>query len=223
MRRTDIKTLHKPKRHFKAFLFLFFCFVIFAVVFMSMRMKPLLKTLALSTAENLAYNAINSAAGEVMKKNNIDYQDLVCMNINADGMVTSIKINSMNANKLKSEMSAAISEKISNIDRKKISIPIGSLTGIDFLTGRGPKINFYINLSCSSSAEIVSDFSTAGINQVCHSIKMDVSANVYIITAGQNSSTTVKDSIKIAETVIVGSIPEIYAGANDELWSNLID
>ena len=213
----------KRKLPGKALIAILLLGLIFAALAMNSTLKPLIKTLAIGRAESIATIAINDAVTKVLETKQIEYSDLVDISYNADGLVTSIKVNSVEANKLKADLSNAIADSLYHMDRKQITIPLGTMTGIDFLAGRGPKVKLYINLTGSASTDLVSEFSTAGINQVCHQIDLRVDTNLYIIMAGQNTSTQITSDIVIAETVIVGSIPEIYAGANDELWPNLVE
>ncbi len=216
-------TEKKRKLPGKALIAILLLGLIFAALAMNSTLKPLIKTLAIGRAESIATIAINDAVTKVLETKQIEYSDLVDISYNADGLVTSIKVNSVEANKLKADLSNAIADSLYHMDRKQITIPLGTMTGIDFLAGRGPKVKLYINLTGSASTDLVSEFSTAGINQVCHQIDLRVDTNLYIIMAGQNTSTQITSDIVIAETVIVGSIPEIYAGANDELWPNLVE
>ena len=213
----------KRKLPGKALIAILLLGLLFAALAMNSTLKPLIKTLAIGRAESIATIAINDAVTKVLETKQIEYSDLVDISYNADGLVTSIKVNSVEANKLKADLSNAIADSLYHMDRKQITIPLGTMTGIDFLAGRGPKVKLYINLTGSASTDLVSEFSTAGINQVCHQIDLRVDTNLYIIMAGQNTSTQITSDIVIAETVIVGSIPEIYAGANDELWPNLVE
>ena len=213
----------RRKRKGKIFFFSFLIILCVAAILMNQTMKPLIRTLATSRAESMATITINDAVTAVMTEQQVEYSDLVTISYNADGLVTSVKINSVAANQLQADLSNSISDRLNQMERKQISIPLGTITGIDFLAGRGPKMKLYINLTGSTSIKLVSDFYTAGINQVCHRIDLDVTANIYIIMAGQSTSTQIHSNINIAETVIVGMIPEIYAGANDDLWPNLVE
>lgn len=225
MRMRKRQSITTKKKHLagKAFLFISVLLLLVLALAMNASLKPLIKTLAIGRAESIATIAINDAVTAVLKDKQIEYSDLVDISYNADGLVTSIKVNSVEANQLKADLSNAIADSLYHMDRKQITIPLGTMTGIDFLAGRGPSVKLYINLTGSASTDLVSEFSTAGINQVCHQIDLRVDTSLYIIMAGQNTSTQITSDIVIAETVIVGSIPEIYAGANDELWPNLVE
>ena len=62
----------------------------------------------------------------------------------------------------------------------------------------------------SSSAEFRNQFETGGINQTRHQIILEVNVSVSILLPGFTTATTVSNAVTVAETVIVGSVPESY-------------
>lgn len=54
------------------------------------------------------------------------------------------------------------------------------------------------------------NFEQAGINQTLHQVMLDVSVTVYLLIPGETLSTQVDSEICVAETVIVGQVPETY-------------
>ena len=70
----------------------------------------------------------------------------------------------------------------------------------------------------NSDATFVSDFSQAGINQTLHKLTMTVSVDVAVLVLGETSSFTINSEVVVAETVIVGDVPETFlqTGGNYE-------
>ena len=91
-----------------------------------------------------------------------------------------------------------------------LSIPIGTLTGSSLLAGRGPTVKVKMQSVGSTTASFRNTFSSAGINQTRHQILLDVTVSVSILLPGFRTSTKVSNEISVAETVIVGSVPENY-------------
>ena len=119
--------------------------------------------------------------------------------------------NIVTANKLKSFLALSILTRITNVDGTELGIPVGNLTGISILAGRGPEIRVKVIPIGSVQTELSSQFVSAGINQTQHRIIMEVTSNVDIILPSETVSTTVSVNVVIAETVIVGSVPDSYA------------
>lgn len=62
----------------------------------------------------------------------------------------------------------------------------------------------------SADASLRNAFSAAGINQTRHQILLHVDVYTGILLPGFTASTKVSNEIAVAETVIVGSVPETY-------------
>ena len=54
-------------------------------------------------------------------------------------------------------------------------------------------------------------FESAGINQTLHRIMLKVTTTVYLVSSWHSTSVEIASSYLIAETVLVGSVPNVYA------------
>ena len=80
----------------------------------------------------------------------------------------------------------------------------------EFLSGRGPDIPVEIMSIRNSDASFRSAFTEAGINQTLHQLIMQVSVDVTILVLGKAESFTINSQVVIAETVIVGDVPDTF-------------
>jgi len=62
----------------------------------------------------------------------------------------------------------------------------------------------------NSDASFTSDFSEAGINQTLQQLNMYVSVDVTTLVLGQANVFTISSQVVVAETIIVGQVPETY-------------
>ena len=62
----------------------------------------------------------------------------------------------------------------------------------------------------SSSAHFEKAFASAGINQTRHEIRLVVDVYVSVLLPGFSTVTKVTNRCAVAETVIVGSVPDTY-------------
>lgn len=205
-RRRNVKLLYK------IFIFLMVLLIIF--VLLDAQVRPLVKKLAASQASSIATLVINDAINDVMEEEGVTYDDLVTIEYDSNENVTAIKTDIIKINKLKAKISTKISESLSKVQNRAIYIPIGSLFGNDFLTGRGPKINLKISLAGSATTQITNRLQSAGINQSLHQIMLNIDTNIYVVMSGANTVTNVKTNVCIAQTVIVGLVPQTYADIN---------
>jgi hypothetical protein len=103
-----------------------------------------------------------------------------------------------------------INDEILALDNSDLGIPLGSLFLPEFLSGKGPTIPVHILSIRNSDATFVSNFSQAGINQTLHQVTMEVSVDVAVLVLGRTSAFTMTSEVVVAETVIVGQVPETF-------------
>lgn len=214
----------KYKRRRKAGLLLIVLGILSVVLFFAIEsgIRPVLTAMAESRAKNIASQTVNDAVQKVLCEKNIRYENLVELTKNESGMISSVSVDSVKINQLCAEIRGIITETLNNLGEKIISIPIGSLTGIDILSGRGPKLDIGITLSGAATTKMDNNFQTAGINQTRHQMILQVDTKIYVIMQSGNISAEISNSIVVAETVIVGAVPEIYSDGTNELWQNLL-
>lgn len=197
--------------------------IISAAFITDKKMTPVINTLALSRAQNLTTLIINDTVGEMLADGNDTFSELIKIEYDENGKISALTADSIKMNRLKSLISVSITEAIGEIEESRITVALGTLTGNTLLTGRGPKIDLNVHISCSCSIEVRNTFEYSGINQTMHKVLLDVTTNVYVLSVGENLTSQVFTSIPVAETVIIGQIPEIYAGKDDSLWQDLIN
>ncbi|MBQ9902093.1 MAG: sporulation protein YunB [Clostridia bacterium] len=192
---------------------------IFAAVNYSI--NPILKKMTAIQAAYIANIAIDRAAAEVLAEEDISYGDLIRLSTLSDGTVSSMSANIREMNRFKTEISKAIQQRLLDCCEREVSIPIGTLTGIDLFSGRGVSVRMKIQLYGNVTANLRSEFDAAGINQTRHQIICDVKVGVSAIIPGCSSYTEVENSFTVSETVILGSVPDSFT--NVETGKELYD
>ena len=94
------------------------------------------------------------------------------------------------------------------MDTTDLGIPIGSLVLPEVLSGRGPHIPVQILSISNSDASFESHFTEAGINQTLQKLTMNISVDVAILVLGRTENFTVSSEVVVAETIIVGQVPD---------------
>ncbi len=218
--------MRKKKRStYKEILCLLVAVIFIAAVYIvaDKRMTPIINTLALSRAQNLATVIINDTVADMMSDGAYSFSELINIQYDESGKISALTADSVGMNRLKSLVSVSITKAIGEIEESRLSIAIGTLTGSTLLTGRGPKIDLNVHISCSCSIEVRNSFEYSGINQTLHKVMLDITTYVNVLSVGESLTSEVFTSIPISETVIIGQIPEIYAGKDDALWQDLIN
>ena len=191
--------------------FIVLLLLIGTAIIIDWQIRPLVKSVAANQAQIASTKAINEAVQQELMENQISYDQLVKIERGNDGKVLAVTTDVAKTNLLKASISTDIQEKLSSTKPKSISIPLGTLTGTEILSGRGPMIEMKISLPSSVFTEFKSTFTSAGINQTKHQIHLKVNTEVYALIPGFPTTTTVDTNIIVAETVIVGEVPNVVA------------
>ena len=200
--------------------FLFVLLVAAGVVFLMFRSRyrEVIRDLAETQVKNTTSDLTNDAIAKQIANGVIQYDRIVYFEKDLDGRITALKTNMSEINRLKTDILNIINDEILSLDTSDIGIPLGSLFLPEFLSGKGPAIPVHILSIRNSDATFSSQFSHAGINQTLHQLTMEVSVDVAVLVLGQTSSFTVNSEVVVAETVIVGDVPNTFlqTGGNYE-------
>ena len=168
---------------------------------------------ALTEANDLVTRRVTDAVNRRVQQGGFDYSDFVSIDRDADGNVTAITTDTAKINLLSAELLNDIVG-ANQQNMVEIGVPLGTLTGTQLLLGRGPSINVKVYMLSTSTATFRNELSDAGINQTKHQILLDVSVNIRIMIPWKTIKTTVNSEVLLAETVIVGKVPDTYVKVN---------
>ncbi len=191
---------------------LFGLFVVALAAFGFLREKydRVIRDLAETQIRNSTSDLTNDAIAKQIANGNIAYDRIVYFEKDLDGRITALKTNIGEVNRLKTDILNIINDEILALDSSDLGIPLGSLFLPEFVSGRGPEIPVHILAIRNSDATFVSHFSEAGINQTLHQVTMVVSIDVAVLVLGETTSFTMTSEVVVAETVIVGAVPDTF-------------
>ena len=166
--------------------------------------------LARTQVMNVTSDLINDAIDRQIEEGSIAYDRMVYFEKDLEGRITALKTNMGLVNRLKTDTLNRINDEIMALDSDHIGIPLGSLILPELLAGKGPRINVRVLSIRNSEADFDSRFSEAGINQTLHQLTLLVSVDVAVLVLGKTEHFTVESEVVVAETVIVGTVPDTY-------------
>lgn len=185
--------------------------VLLAAVLTAMaQLRPIMDSMATARVSNVIHKAVAEAVSETIATGRYDYTDLIRLEKDDGGKITALTSNMIQFNQLQIDVSENVMKKVGSVSSSELSIPVGSLTGVALLAGRGPDVHIKVLSVGSPAAEFENRFTDAGINQTKHQILLNVDVNVQMLMPGYTRTITVSSTLSVAETVIVGSVPETY-------------
>lgn len=193
---------------------IFFILFLIVSIMLDHQMRPLITAVAKNRAQISSASAINEAVLEEITRLDINYSDIICIEHDTSGKITSINTDIKKVNILKTCVTLAVQKKISDMKKRELNIPLGTLTGTEIFNGRGPSVPLKLTLSGSVLANFRSSFESGGINQTKHQLYLDISTNVFAMIPGYPVTTAIDTSVLIAETIIVGDAPAFFMGKN---------
>ena len=172
--------------------------------------RDVIRELAETQVKNTTSDLTNDAIAKQIADGVVQYDRIVYFEKDLDGRITALKTNIGEVNRLKTDILNIINDEILALDTSDIGIPLGSLLLPELFSGKGPAIPVHILSIRNSDANFVSHFTQAGINQTLHQVTMEVSIDVSVLVLGQTASFTMYSEVVVAETVIVGEVPNTF-------------
>ena len=180
------------------------------LTFADLRLKPVVINAARSRARLFASDVISRSVDAAVSESTGNFINVI---YGEDG-ISAIETNVTGISRLRADSILNIRGEISDIDRMTLDIPLGNLAGGMLLTGRGFPVRIKLVPIGDVSVEIYSEFSETGINQTLHRIYLRVRVSMNMIVASDTVRLELADDILVAETVIVGRVPDAYTAIN---------
>ncbi len=181
-----------------------------ALVFLRYKYRDDIMELAETQVRNSTSDLINDAIDRQIEIGNIQYDRMVYFEKDLNGNITALKTNMSEVNRLKTDILDLINDEILALDSTDLGIPIGSLILPEIFSGKGFQIPVIIHSIRNSDASFSSNFTEAGINQTLQQLTMEVLVDVTVLVLGETKSFTVSSHVVVAETVIVGQVPNTF-------------
>ncbi len=214
----------RKKRFLRTVLFLLVLLIVLlslSVALLSVNMRPAMTALAIARIRSVAARAMNDAILESMG-DETNYARLIQVHESSE-RVYMLQANTHKMNILAADCAEAAQERIAQMGDQGISIPIGTITGISFLAGKGPSLKVTFSPAGSVQSEFNSEFVSSGINQTLYRVNLLLTASVRLVMPGVSETISVRAEAAIAESIIVGDVPEVYTNvASEEDMLNLI-
>ena len=168
--------------------------------------------MCIDKAKNIATQISNDEATLIM--NQYSYDDLITIVRDSNGNVKMLQTNTKNVNKIISDIPLNIINKFQEKNTSDIFIYLGSALGLKLFSAQGPKIHIKIANVGNVDTKLVSEFTSQGINQTLHRVYLNLSCEVTILTPYNTIKQMIENQVLIAESVIVGTVPDAYYDIN---------
>lgn len=171
--------------------------------------------MAFAEAYSMAVETLNRAV-KLVTENEVEYAELVDAQTDAQGRVTMLRADTMRMNELAAKTALMAEDELNSVENQVVRIPLGAALGIRSLSGFGPKMSMQILPVGAVHASFDTEFESAGINQTRHRIFLTLRATVSLIIPTGSQLVEVQSTMPIAESIIVGHVPDSFVDVNDQ-------
>ncbi len=189
---------------------LILCLALFVLTWMVIRVRPIILEMAENSVGDIIEYVINEAVREEIETSGANYNEIVSFEKNDNGDIKAVYTNTVKINNIKSGIIMRVQRKLKNYDTIEVRVPLGAIFDLELFPALGPRIKFEMISTGFVNADFSSKLDSAGINQTKHQIDVVVDAELGVVGAMGNKSVKVITSVPVAQSVIVGNVPERY-------------
>ncbi|MFQ8603148.1 MAG: sporulation protein YunB [Anaerovoracaceae bacterium] len=200
------------------------CIIVFTIIFMVLsvalslivkfKVDPNIEDVARIKAQVVVSRTVNKALSEHFKEDDSD--KLFTVKNGNDGSMEMVQANSAAINIFMSQLSVNLQESFQNMDKESYEVSVGALLGSKFLSQTGPYVNLSIVPLSVSSMDFKTEFETQGINQTKYKIYIVLKCKVKVVAPFASKTFTTKNTVLVAEAVILGKVPDSYVEVPEE-------
>ena len=172
--------------------------------------RPTVETRLIYQAKTYAVAALEETVRQELEQMDLSYGRLVRVS-REEGRVVSLETDTVLLNQIKSRITQAAVRKMEKLSDYRLTVPLGSVSGIDLFSGEGPKVRFLLQPQTAVESQILQQFQSAGVNQTQHRIYLQLNVEIEALIPGFSAKTSVQTQVELAQTVIVGEVPQFYA------------
>lgn len=180
------------------------------IALLEAKLRPVVAEVAAAQAQNTMTAVVENAVTADLAARQVSYADFVTIQRDEGGAITALTTDMARMNLLRAELVDAILEALEGVDVSEVAVPLGSLFDLEPLWAKGPAIKAKAMTVGTVRAEFDSQITSAGVNQTLHRIWMEVDVPMTLLLPGGPVETQLHTRLCVAETVIVGKVPDTY-------------
>lgn len=185
------------------------------LIAMEQNLSQTMLDMAFAQAYSMAVETLNRAVKDVTQ-NEVSYDELIDMRLDAYGRVAMLRANAMRMNELAAQTAILAEKELNSFENQFVEIPLGAALGIRSLSGFGPRISMQILPVGAVHTTFDTALETAGINQTRHKVFLTLRATVSLIIPTGSQVVEVVSTVPIAESIIVGEVPQSFVDVTDQ-------
>ena len=177
--------------------------------------RPQLLALAEAQVCNQLTLIADRAVAQALAYQSLQYSDMVILQNASSEEITTVSMDTVRLNDLRTAVMEEIISQVEALDSGSLGIPLGILTGVDLFSAWGPEFPVRVLSVASAEGTYRNEFTSAGINQTLHRVLLEVTVTAKLLLPGGIAETEISAPVCVAETVIIGQVPQTYLNWNE--------
>ncbi|MCI2046666.1 MAG: hypothetical protein LKJ90_02980 [Faecalibacterium sp.] len=182
--------------------------------------RPVLLSLVDYESKRYAMSAFNDSVAEMIAEQPDGYQGLYVITYATDGSIAAIQADTYALNRLSSQLTEKVEEKMDRFEDSSLDMPIGTLLGFQAFAGRGPKLKLKVLPETYVKAQLYDSLESAGINQTKLCVYAHYTIEMSVILSGYTACVTAEGELCLSQVYLVGQTPQNYWGTSGQIWGN---
>lgn len=180
----------------------------------NLRIRPYALEYAEAQLSDRALSILNQAVEQaILETENVE--DIIQVEKDENGNIAMIQIEQKTVNLLCTQASLNTLELSQAMVGDMVYMPLGNALDSDIFSGQGPLIGIRIVSAGSTNAEYHTEFESCGINQTRYKLYLSLQLTTYLSVGSYTTSFPSETEILVADTIIVGDVPDTYADVAD--------
>ena len=195
-------------------IILMFLISVFSLIWIEKRLGPVVQEAAISALNREITKEAHIITRGILSEEKIDTKALLAISKDENGEIVSMTPDYNTINKIMSLVAVELPEKLETLDVIKTKVPIGLIFSDAVFTGMGFSMPVRAFASSTIDLQLIDEFVDVGINQTRYHLYMDIKIPARISGIFMSRTTNVAIQIPLAETVIMGDVPQTYLVTN---------
>lgn len=170
---------------------------------------PNIDTISEMKAKSLISQAVNSTVRERFA-HYTDGGELLHTQTNENGGIEMVQANTALINSLIGQLYNDLQAQYKESNAVIVRVPVGSILGNKVLSQGGPSVQFRILPLGVTGVDFRTEFESQGINQTKYKVYVILNTQARVLAPFSSNEVTVSNTILVAETVIMGKVPDSY-------------
>lgn len=178
-------------------------------IYLQTVIDPNLEDISRMRAEVLVTRTINRALSELFQEQTVE-EDLFLLKKDENGKTELVQANSIAINILLTQLALNLQDAFRTMDEEPLQVPLGALMGSKMLSQTGPCADVVIKPVSVLSTDFRTEFDSKAINQTKYKIYIVLKCRVKVMAPFSSRTFDTSSKILLAETVILGDVPDSF-------------